>query len=122
MGGIRQADTLVHSTNTTNLGDLLERILDKGVVVAGDIRIKIVDVELLTIEIRLLICSVDRAEQIGMDWWRQDGKLPAAASGNTAAQDTALARVDQRLDRLERLLADRVNVDHAEVKGHDPET
>lgn len=58
-----------HSVESTNLADLLERVLDKGIVIAGDIRIKLVDVELLTIQIRLLVCSVDKAKEIGMDWW-----------------------------------------------------
>jgi hypothetical protein len=58
-----------HSIESTNLADLLERVLDKGIVIAGDIRIKLVDVELLTIQIRLVICSVDKAKEIGMDWW-----------------------------------------------------
>jgi hypothetical protein len=58
-----------HSIASTNLADLLERILDKGVVIAGDIKIKLVDVELLTIQIRLVICSVDKAKEMGMDWW-----------------------------------------------------
>lgn len=100
---IERGTGMIHSTNSTTLGDLLERILDKGVVVAGDIRIKIVDIELLTIEIRLLICSVDRAEQIGMDWWRQEGKLPAMAPADVQ-RDAAMARLDDRLDRLEALL------------------
>ncbi len=58
-----------HSLESTSLADLLERVLDKGIVIAGDIRIKLVDVELLTIQIRLLVCSVDKAKEIGMDWW-----------------------------------------------------
>jgi hypothetical protein len=58
-----------HSIESTNLADLLERVLDKGIVIAGDIRIKLVDVELLTIQIRLLVCSVEKAQEIGMDWW-----------------------------------------------------
>jgi hypothetical protein len=58
-----------HSLESTNLADLLERVLDKGIVIAGDIRIKLVDVELLTIQIRLVICSVDKAKEIGIDWW-----------------------------------------------------
>lgn len=57
---------------TTNLADLLERILDKGVVIVGDIKINLVDVELLTIKIRLLIASVDKAKAIGIDWWEND--------------------------------------------------
>jgi hypothetical protein len=58
-----------HSIQSTNLADLLERVLDKGIVIAGDIKIKLVDVELLTIQLRLVICSVDKAREIGMDWW-----------------------------------------------------
>ncbi len=58
-----------HSLESTNLADLLERILDKGIVIAGDIKIKLVDVELLTIQIRLIVCSVEKAKEIGMDWW-----------------------------------------------------
>lgn len=58
-----------HSIETTNLADLLERILDKGIVIAGDIKISLVDVELLTIQIRLVVCSVDKAKEMGMDWW-----------------------------------------------------
>jgi hypothetical protein len=57
---------------TTNLADLLERILDKGVVIVGDIRINLIDVELLTIKIRLLVASVDKAKAIGIDWWEND--------------------------------------------------
>ena len=57
---------------TATLVDLLDRILDKGLVVAGDIKISLADVELLTVRIRLIICSVDKAEQIGMDWWKHD--------------------------------------------------
>ena len=61
--------TFQHSTESTNLADLLERLLDKGIVIAGDIKIKLVDVELLTIQIRLVVCSVDKAVEMGMDWW-----------------------------------------------------
>ncbi|MEM9302491.1 MAG: gas vesicle protein [Pseudomonadota bacterium] len=60
---------LTHATNSTSLADLLERILDKGIVISGDIRINLVDVELLSIQIRLIVCSVDRAKEMGIDWW-----------------------------------------------------
>jgi hypothetical protein len=62
-------------SGTTNLIDILDRILDKGLVIAGDIRVSLANVELLTIRIRLLICSVDKAEQIGMNWWKFDPNL-----------------------------------------------
>lgn len=62
----------------TNLADLLERILDKGVVIVGDIRINLVDIELLTIKIRLLIASVDKAKAMGIDWWEEDPFISSA--------------------------------------------
>jgi len=61
--------TMPHALEGATLADVLERILDKGLVIAGDIKIKLVDIELLTIQIRLLIASVDKAREIGMDWW-----------------------------------------------------
>ena len=68
-------------SGTTNLIDILDRVLDKGLVIAGDVRISLANVELLTIRIRLLVCSVDKAEQIGLNWWKYDPHLtePAAA-------------------------------------------
>lgn len=60
------------ATHASGLLDVLERVLDKGVVIAGDIRIQLLDIELLTIKIRLLICSVERAEKMGIDWWKSD--------------------------------------------------
>lgn len=65
-------------SGTTNLVDILDRVLDKGLVIAGDIRISLANVELLTIRIRLLICSVDKAEQIGLNWWKYDPNLTAS--------------------------------------------
>src|SRR6195952_3531503 len=62
-------------SGTANLLDILDRVLDKGLVVAGDIRVSLANVELLTIRIRLLVCSVDKAEQIGLNWWRHDPNL-----------------------------------------------
>ncbi len=62
-------------SGTTNLLDILDRILDKGLVIAGDVRISLANVELLTIRIRLLVCSVDKAEQIGLNWWKYDPHL-----------------------------------------------
>lgn len=64
----------------TSLMDILDRVLDKGLVVAGDVRISLANVELLTIRIRLLICSVDKAEQIGLNWWKHDPNLSSQVS------------------------------------------
>ena len=66
-------------SGTTNLVDILDRVLDKGLVIAGDVRISLANVELLTIRIRLLVCSVDKAEQIGLNWWRYDPHLTLQA-------------------------------------------
>jgi hypothetical protein len=70
---------LVSPTRTYGLVDILDRVLDKGLVVVGDIKINLANVELLTIQIRLLICSIDKAEQIGLDWWRTDPRLSTTA-------------------------------------------
>jgi hypothetical protein len=74
---------------STNLADILERVLDKGIVIAGDIRVNLLDIELLTIKIRLLIASVDKAREIGIDWWEHD---PTLSSGqrDLAAENRAL--------------------------------
>jgi Gas vesicle protein len=70
---------LVSPQRTYGLVDILDRVLDKGLVVVGDIKINLANVELLTIQVRLLICSIDKAEQIGMNWWRTDPRLSAPA-------------------------------------------
>jgi Gas vesicle protein len=67
-------------SGTTNLVDILDRVLDKGLVIAGDVRISLANVELLTIRIRLLICSVDKAEEIGLNWWKYDPHLTAQSA------------------------------------------
>ncbi len=70
---------LVSPTRSHGLVDVLDRVLDKGLVIVGDIKINLANVELLTIQIRLLVCSIDKAEQIGMNWWRHDPRLTAPA-------------------------------------------
>lgn len=81
--------------------DVLDRILDKGLVVAGDIRVQLADVELLTIQIRLLVCSVDKAEKIGLDWWKDDPRLSSSAPKQLPDLNQRLARLEERLDELE---------------------
>ncbi len=66
-------------SGTVNLLDILDRVLDKGLVIAGDVRISLANVELLTIRIRLLVCSVDKAEAIGLNWWKFDPNLTSGA-------------------------------------------
>ncbi len=94
------ANSMPHSVDSTNLADLLERILDKGVVIAGDISIKLVEVELLTIQLRLVICSVDKAQQLGLDWWNYNGRPDRLASERNAALDG----MNERLGRIEQAL------------------
>jgi hypothetical protein len=89
-----------HSTSGDTLADLLERILDKGIVIAGDIKVKIVDIELLSIQIRLLICSVDKAREIGVDWWVNH---PAFSRHQQEQLTDALPRLEERLAKLETL-------------------
>jgi Gas vesicle protein len=66
--------------STTNLGDILERVLDKGLVIAGDIQVNLLDIELLTIKLRLVIASLDTAREVGINWWENDPWLSADAS------------------------------------------
>jgi hypothetical protein len=94
-----------HNTSSTNLADLLERVLDKGIVISGDIRVKIVDIELLTIELRLIICSVDKAREIGLDWWSFTGKQPSPEL------QSSVQRLEERLERMERLLTQQAQDD-----------
>lgn len=88
-----------HSASGATLADLLERILDKGIVIAGDIKVKIVDIELLTIQIRLLICSVDKAKEIGVDWWVGNPAF-SRRQQELLTESDALAKVSERLARL----------------------
>ena len=91
--------------STTNLVDILDRVLDKGLVVAGDIRISLANVELLTIRIRLLVCSIDKAEQIGLNWWRYDQSLVYPPSNN--GHEEVIARLEARIAELESQLQRR---------------
>jgi len=87
-----------HATSGATLADLLERILDKGIVIAGDIKVKIVDIELLTIQIRLLICSVDKAKEIGVDWWVNH---PAFSRHQQEQLSDSILKIEERLARME---------------------
>ena len=94
---------LVTPSRGHGLVEILDRVLDKGLVIAGDIKVNLANVELLTIQVRLLICSIDKAEQIGLNWWRNDPRLNmAAANALPAAADmeARLARIEETLTRL----------------------
>jgi hypothetical protein len=93
---------LASPNRTHGLVDILDRVLDKGLVVAGDIKINLANVELLTIQIRLLVCSIDKAEQIGLNWWRNDPRLTATPVGSVAGAETEerLKSIEAQLKRL----------------------
>jgi hypothetical protein len=80
-----------------NLADILERVLDKGVVIAGDIKINLLDIELLTIKLRLIVASVDKAKEMGIDWWEDDPSLSSGARRREIAEEN---------ERLKRRIAD----------------
>jgi hypothetical protein len=94
-----------HSTNGSTLADLLERILDKGIVIAGDIKVKVADIELLTIQIRLVICSVDKAKEIGIDWWVNNPAFSRRQQEGALPQPDTMALFAERLTRLEGSVA-----------------
>jgi Gas vesicle protein len=83
-----------------NLADILERVLDKGIIIAGDIQINLLDIELLTIKLRLLIASVDRAKEMGIDWWETDPMLNSASRRLADENHVLLDRVDALERRL----------------------
>jgi hypothetical protein len=85
---------------TTSLADILERVLDKGIVIAGDIQVNLLDIELLTIKLRLLVASVDKAKEMGIDWWESDTSL-SSDSRQLADENRELR---ERLNRLEERL------------------
>ncbi|MGH2859334.1 MAG: gas vesicle protein [Solirubrobacteraceae bacterium] len=97
----------------SNLADILERVLDKGIVIAGDIQINLLDIELLTIKIRLLVASVDRAREMGINWWEADPTLSVEPREERVSfraefeRDGDREELEARIDRLERLLEDR---------------
>ena len=97
------ADQITHAIQATNLADILERVLDKGIVIAGDIKIQIADVDLLNIKIRLLVASVDKAMEMGINWWQQDSYLSSEAK-------------EARLENENRVLKKKLERLKAEVK------
>jgi hypothetical protein len=93
------AERMTHSVEATNLADILERVLDKGIVIAGDIRIQVADIDLLTIRIRLLVASVDKALEMGINWWQSDSYLSSKAKEAELEQENKILK--ERLDQLE---------------------
>jgi hypothetical protein len=98
-------------SQSSNLAEILEKILDKGVVVAGDIKISLADVELLTIKIRLVVCSVEKAMEIGIDWWQSDPNLSSLAKKE---EEYGTRKLSERIEQLEAELA-RISGQRQEV-------
>ena len=91
-----------HPESTASLADILERVLDKGIVIAGDIQINLLDIELLTIKLRLLVASVDKAKEMGISWWEGDAYLTGGDSREQIENENRELR--ERLERLEARL------------------
>jgi len=91
--------------SSASLADILERVLDRGVVIAGDITIQLLDIELLTLKLRLLIASADTARSMGIDWWEHDPALSSRAREGALESENRELRA--RLDRLERMIDSR---------------
>jgi Gas vesicle protein len=107
------------SGSSANLADVLERVLDKGMVIAGDIRINLLDIELLTIKLRLLVASVERAKEMGIDWWEHDPALSSRAwrdSPGPSALEGPRTRRDLQADN------DRLRQRIVELEGAGPRT
>jgi hypothetical protein len=85
-------------THSSGLVDVLDRVLDKGLVIAGDIKISLAEVELLTVRVRLIVCSIDKAQQIGLDWWRYDQHL----SGGRENAELETQQLREQVRLLER--------------------
>jgi Gas vesicle protein len=94
------ARSVPSSSGPSSLADILERVLDKGIVIAGDIQINLLDIELLTIKLRLLIASVDRAQEMGINWWESDSSLSPGAED----LENENRELRERVERLERAI------------------
>jgi hypothetical protein len=103
---VNHSRNIANSVSSSTLADVLERVLDKGLVIAGDIKIKLVDIELLTIQIRLVVCSVEKAREMGIDWWMANPAFPKAALANDPTPD--VSALQERIAQLEARLTQTV--------------
>ncbi|CCW10182.1 MULTISPECIES: gas vesicle protein GvpJ [Rhodococcus] len=102
MGGSSSPQPSGGGHQSTNLGDILERVLDKGLVIAGDIQVNLLDIELLTIKLRLVIASLETAKAVGIDWWESDPWL------SSKARNREIDREDDKLELENRRLRERI--------------
>ncbi|MFI6417236.1 gas vesicle protein GvpJ [Streptomyces sp. NPDC050842] len=105
-------------SSSANLADILERVLDKGIVIAGDIRINLLDIELLTIKLRILVASVDKAKEMGIDWWEHDPSLSSGRSGAALAEENRRLRAE--LEENRRLRAELEELRRGEQETGEP--
>jgi hypothetical protein len=112
MTGFGRSSPSVRRPESANLADILERVLDKGIVIAGDIQVNLLDIELLTIKLRLVIASVDRAKEMGIDWWEHD---PTLSSGSLGREDM----VEENRRLRERLAAIEAGEDTGDYDRED---
>ena len=110
----RSPSGITSAPEGATLADILERVLDKGIVIAGDVKVNLLDIELLTIKIRLLVASVDKAQEMGIDWWRHDPMLSSGQDGSRSVEGRdsearrSLEQENQKLRaRIEALEAER---------------
>lgn len=123
MGNSSAASPYGQQGSSANLADILERVLDKGIVIAGDIQINLLDIELLTIKLRLLVASVDKAKEMGIDWWEHDPSLSSRARPSqqvNGAQDASLGNGGAP-DQL-ALENERLRAEIAELRAASPRT
>ena len=109
-----RADVRPRQPGPANLADILERVLDKGIVIAGDVQINLLDIELLTIKLRLLVASVDRAREMGINWWESDPTL----SVRPLQSDGEQRELRERLERVERLLESGASTPRSGRRGN----
>jgi len=96
---------MVHAIEATNLADILERVLDKGIVIAGDIKIQLADIDLLNIKIRLLVASVDKAMEMGINWWQQDSYLSSKPKKTDIEKENReLRKIIERNEEIKKRL------------------
>jgi Gas vesicle protein len=109
----RDTNAMYGHPRSDSLADVLERVLDKGIVIAGDIQVNLLDIELLTIKLRLLVASVDKAREMGIDWWEHDPSLSIGSGDGEGGGDdrrqleSENRELRDRLDRLEQRLEQR---------------
>ncbi|MEU8925262.1 gas vesicle protein [Kitasatospora sp. NPDC048545] len=100
LGSLPSRSAPYQPSSSANLADILERVLDKGIVIAGDIQINLLDIELLTIKLRLLIASVDKAKEMGIDWWEHDPSLSSRADRSTSHLEEENRRLREQIETL----------------------